>query len=416
MGTDLRRIRAYVAKHPEEVMTSLYHHVSDVDNLRSCFENLDGTKAVGIDGVGKEEYRRDLAENLADLSARLKRMGYRPQNRRRSYIPKAGSEKGRPLAISSFEDKIVESAVKRVLDQIYEPVFLQSSYGYRENRSPHDCIDAIGKTIQQKRINHVVEADIRSFFDRINWDWLDKFLRHRIGDERFLRLIRRLLMAGIMENGLTSVSKEGSPQGSIVSPVLSNVYLHYVLDLWFEKRIKPHAQGEAHLFRFADDFLCAFQFKDEAERFERILKDRLEGFGLELAAEKTRRLEYGPFAACNSRGRGEHAPSFTFLGLTHYCGLTRHGHFKVKRYTSVRKYRAKLKEYTDWIRRSRGVMRTGELMSRAKSRLRGHLNYYGITDNYESCKKYHYWFTRITFKWLNRRSQRKSYNWVSTPV
>ena len=204
MGTDLTRIRAYVGSHPEEVMTSLYHHVTDVDNLRSCFDGLDGSKAVGIDGVTKKEYGENLEEHLTNLSARLKCMGYKPQDKRRAYIPKPGSEKGRPLAISVFEDKIVEMVVKRVLEQIYEPMFLECSYGYREMRSPHQCIDVIGKTIQQKRINHVVEADIRSFFDRLNWEWLEKFLRHRIGDERLLRLIRRMLKAGIMEDGVES--------------------------------------------------------------------------------------------------------------------------------------------------------------------------------------------------------------------
>ncbi len=270
MATDLRRIREYVEKHPDEVMTSLYHHVTDVDNLRSCYESLDGYKAVGIDGVRKHEYGKNLEENLKVLSERLKRMGYVPQNKRRTYIPKLGSEKGRPLAISVFEDKIVEMAVKRVLEQIYEPMFLDCSYGYREDRSPHQCLDAIGKTIQQKRTNHVVEADIRSFFDRLNWEWLGKFLRHRIGDERLLRLITRMLNAGIMEDGLIKACEEGAPQGAIVSPVLSNVYLHYALDLWFEKRIKPHAQGNAYLFRFADDFLCVFRYKEDAEQFETV--------------------------------------------------------------------------------------------------------------------------------------------------
>ncbi len=392
-------------------MTSLYHHVTDVDNLRSCFEDLDGGKATGTDGVSKKEYGKNLEEHLTLLSKRLKDMGYRPQDRKRAYIPKAGSKKGRPLAISAFEDKIVEMAVKRVLVQIYEPVFLESSYGYREGRSPHQCIDAIGKTIQQQRINHVVEADIRSFFDRLNWEWLEKFLRHRIGDERLLRLIKRMLIAGIMEDGLTRASEEGAPQGSIVSPVLSNVYLHYALDLWFEKRVKPYARGASHLFRFADDFLCAFQFKEDAEVFERNLKDRLEGFNLELASEKTRRMEYGPYATENAKRRSERAPTFTFLGLTHYCGRTRNGHFKVKRRTSVKKFKVKLREYAEWIGKARGKMPTGELMRRAKTRIQGHLNYYAITDNYKACSRYHYWFTRITFKWLNRRSQRQSYNW-----
>ena len=411
MATDLTRVRAYVERHPKVVMTSLYHHITDVDNLRLCFESLDGTKAVGVDGMTKKNYRENLEKNLTDLSARLKRMGYVPQSRRRSYIPKPGSEKGRPLAISVFEDKIVETAVKRVLEQIYEPVFLECSYGYRENRSPHQCIDAIGRTIQQKRINHVVEADIRSFFDRLNWEWLLKFLRHRIGDERVLRLIMRMLKAGIMEEGLTHASEEGAPQGSIVSPILSNVYMHYALDLWFEKRVKPHARGEAHLFRFADDFLCAFQFKEEAETFERNLKDRLEGFGLEIAPEKTKCIEYGPYAVQNAKRKGEKCPLFTFLGFTHYCGRARHGGFKVKRCTSTSKFRAKLREYTEWIRKARNQMPTGALIRIAKVRIQGHLNYYAITDNSEMCNSYRHWFTQITYKWLNRRSQRQSYNW-----
>jgi len=411
MTTDLTRIGEHVAEQPDEVLTSLYHHITDIDNLRSCYEELDGTKAVGVDGVSKAEYRRNLEENLTDLATRLKEMGYRPQSRMRAYIPKPGSEKGRPLAISAFEDKIVEMSVKRVLEQIYEPIFLDSSYGYRRNRKPHQCIDAIGRTIQQKNINHVVEADIRSFFDRLNREWLEKFLRHRIGDERLLRLIDRMLRAGIMEDGLTKASEEGAPQGSIVSPILSNVYLHYVLDLWFEKRVKVRSNGEAHLFRYADDFLCAFQFKDEAERFEEQLKDRLEGFGLQIATEKTRRMEFGAYAGQNAKRRGEKKPTFTFLGFTHYCGKTRFGHFKVKRCTSPKKLKAKLREYTEWIRKAKGVQTTGELMRNAKARIRGHLNYYAITDNYRSCSVFRYWITRITLKWLNRRSQRQSYNW-----
>jgi group II intron reverse transcriptase/maturase len=393
-------------------MTSLYHHVTDIDNLRSCFEELNGDKAVGIDGVTKEEYRKKLGENLADLAKRLKDMKYIPQDRKRAYVPKPGSEKGRPLAISAFEDKIVELATKRVLEQVYEPLFLDCSYGYRKNRSPQQCIDMIGRTIQQKAINHVVEADIRSFFDRLNWEWLDKMLRLRIGDERVLRLIRRMLKAGIMEDGLTHASEEGSPQGSVVSPMLSNIYLHYALDLWFERKVKPKAAGEAHLFRFADDFLAMFQKKDDAEVFEKNLEDRLEGFNLQVAPEKTRRMEYGRYAPENSKRRKEKVPTFTFLGFTHYCGRNRYGAFKVKRYTSTKKFKMKLREHKEWIRKARGVMPTGKLMRSAKARLQGHLNYYAVTDNSRMCSRYHYWFTRITFKWVNRRSQRQSYNWA----
>lgn len=411
MATDLTRIGAYVVKHPKEVITSLYHHVTDVDNLRSCYEDLSSRPVAGIDGVTKQEYGKDLEINLSDLSDRLGRMGYRPQDRKRSYIPKPGSEKGRPLAISAFEDKIVELAVKRVLEQIYEPLFLNCSYGYRPGRSQHQCVDAIGKTIQQRRINHVVEADIRSFFDTLNHEWLIRFLRHRIGDDRILRLIMRMLKAGIMEDGLTKASEEGAAQGSIISPILSNVYLHYVLDLWFEKRIKTTSRGEAYLFRFADDFLGAFQFKDEAERFEANLKDRIEGFGLEIASEKTQRIEYGPFAAQNAKRRGEKRPTFTFLGFVHYCGETRNGHFKVKRKTSMKKFKAKLLDFVKWLKSIRNRMDTGDIIRNIKKRILGHLNYYAITDNSNTCKRYMYWITRITYKWLNRRSQRQSYNW-----
>jgi group II intron reverse transcriptase/maturase len=238
-----------------------------VDNLRACYDTLEANKATGVDGVTKEEYGKNLEENLRDLSDRLKRMGYRPGPKRRSYIPKAGSEKGRPLGISNLEDKIVEEATKRTLEPIYEAVFEDSSYGYRPGRNQHQGLDALGRTIQQKRINYVVEADIKGFFDKVNHEWMIKFLRHRIGDERVLRLIIRMLKSGIMEDGLVQASEEGTPQGGSLSPLLSNVYLHYVLDLWFERRFRTQCKGEAYYFRVADDFLACFQYREDAERF-----------------------------------------------------------------------------------------------------------------------------------------------------
>jgi len=271
VGTDLTRIGEKARKEPGLVFTTLYHHICDVDNLRACYDALDARKATGEDGVTKEEYGRNLEENLRDLSGRLKRMGYRPRPKRRSYIPKPGSEKGRPLGISDFEDKIVEKATKQTLEPIYEAVFEESSYGYRPGRSPHQCLDALGRTIQQKKISHVVEADIRSFFDKVCHDWMVKFLRHRIGDERVIRLIIRMLKSGIMEDGLTRATEEGTPQGSILSPLLSNIYLHYVLDLWFSRRVKKQSRGEAYYFRFADDFLACFQYKGDATNFRKRL-------------------------------------------------------------------------------------------------------------------------------------------------
>ena len=412
MSTDLRRIGEKARKEPTLVFTSLYHHISDVDNLRACYEALPGNRAAGVDGVSKEDYGECLEENLRDLSGRLKRMGYRPQPKRRSYIPKPGSEKGRPLGISCFEDKIVELAVKRTLEPIYEAVFEDSSYGYRPGRSQHDCLDALGRTVQQRRVNYVVEADIKSFFDEVNHEWMVKFLEHRIGDPRVIRLIRRMLIGGILEDGLVKATEAGTPQGSILSPLLSNIYLHYVLDLWFGRRVSRQCRGEAYYFRFADDFLACFQYRSDAEGYLSQLKERLEDFGLELAGGKTRCIEFGRFARDNARKRGEKPGEFTFLGFTHYCGKTRNGRFKVKRRTSRKKMSQSLKAFAGWARRAKSVLCKGAMLRAAKVRVNGHLNYYAITDNSDRCSSYVYRATRLLFKWLNRKSQRKAYTWA----
>jgi len=413
VGTDLKRIGEKARKEPGLVFNNLYHHISDIDNLRDCYGSLGARKATGVDGVTKEEYGRDLEGNLRDLSKRLKRMGYRPGPKRRSYIPKPCSEKGRPLGISNLEDKIVEAAVKRTLEPIYEAVFEVNSYGYRPGRSQHKCLDALGRTIQQKRVNYVVEADIRGFFDTVNHEWMIKFLRHRIGDERVIRLIIRMLKSGIMEDGLVKASEEGTPQGSILSPLLSNIYLHYVLDLWFSRRVSRQSRGEAYYFRFADDFLACFQYRDDAESFQRRLADRLEGFNLELAEEKTNCIEFGRYAREDAYKRGEKPEEFTFLGFTHYCGKTKEGYFKVKRRTSRKKLGQSLRSFTDWAKKAHHVLRKGEMLRQARARVIGYLNYYAITDNLERCSFYVYRTERILFKWLNRKSQRKAYTWSS---
>ena len=411
MSTNLTRIGDKARAHPDLVYTSLYHHIADLDHLRACYRLLKGNKAVGVDEVTKARYAEDLETNLQDLSTRLKRMGYRPQPKRRMYIPKPGSETGRPLGISSFEDKIVELATKRVVEPLFETLFEDCSYGYRPQRSPHQCLDVLGRTIQQKRVNHLVEADIRGFFDAVNHEWLLKFLRQRIGDKRVLRLIRRMLKAGIMEDGLVQATEVGTPQGSILSPLLSNVYLHYVLDIWFQRRVRRQCRGEAYLFRFADDFLAGFQYQTDAEFFRESLGDRLGEFHLELAEEKTRHLEFGRYARANAYRRGEKPKDFEFLGMTFFCGKTRQGVFKVKRKTSRKKLRQSLARLADWLRRYRNLLPTGDLLRQAKARIQGHLNYYAITDNSESCQLYLHLTRRVLFKWLNRRSQRKSYTW-----
>ena len=411
MSTNLRWIGEKASKEPERVFTTVYHHVTDVDNLRACYDALPGERAVGVDGVTKEAYGENLEENLQDLSGRLNRMGYRPKPKRRSYIPKPGSQKGRPLGISCFEDKIVELSVKRILEPIYETVFEDSSHGYRPGRSQHGCLDALGRTIQQKRVSYVVDADVENFFGEVNHEWLIKFLEHRIGDPRVIRLIKRMLKGGVMEDGLYKATESGTPQGSILSPLLSNVYLHYVLDLWFSRKVVRGSRGEAYHFRFADDFLACFQFRDDAERFLLRLKERLEKFGLKVAEEKTHCIEFGRFARDNARKRGEKPKEFTFLGFTHYCGKTKKGNFKVKRRTSRKKMNQSLHKFSDWARRARGVLRKGEMLRYASNRVAGHLNYYAITDNARSCNNFVQHAKQSLFKWINRKSQRRAYTW-----
>jgi group II intron reverse transcriptase/maturase len=411
VATDLTRIGEKARKEPGLVFTSLYHHICDVDNLRACYDTLGAKKATGVDGVTKEEYGKNLGENLQELSERLKRMGYRPGPKKRVYIPKAGSERGRPLGISALEDKIVEEATRRTLEPIYEAVFEDSSYGYRSGRSPHQCLDALGRTIQQKKVSYVVEADIKGFFDEVNHEWMIRFLRHRIGDERVIRLIIRMLKGGIMEDGLVRATEKGTPQGSILSPLLSNIYLHYVLDLWFSRRVSKASRGEAYYFRFADDFVACFQYREDAERFRQSLKERLKEFGLAVAEEKTRCIEFGRFARENAYKGGEKPKEFTFLGFTHYCGKTKEGYFKVKRRTSRKKLGQSLRKFTQWAKQARHVLRKGEMLREARIRVMGHLGYYAITDNLVRCDTYVYRAMRIVYKWLNRKSQRKAYTW-----
>lgn len=411
MESKLKRIGERARQNPRERFTSIYHHVYALENLRASFEAMEEDKAPGVDGVGKAAYGQNLEDNLRDLSARLARMGYRPQPVRRHYIHKPGSDKKRPLGIPCFEDKLVQAAIKRVLEPIYEADFLDCSQGYRPGRKQHDALDQLGRTIQRGKISYVAEADVEGFFDQVNHEWTRKFLQVRVGDPRVLRLIGRILKSGVLEDGLVRASEQGTPQGGVLSALLSNVYLHYALDLWVERRFRTRCWGQMYYVRYADDFLACFQYRGEASAYLCELEQRLGRFHLKVAPSKTKLLAFGRFAEREARWEGRKPETFDFLGFTHYCGRTRKGAFKVKRRTSAKKRKAKLRELKDWLKRRRSTAKAGAILKVVRAKFEGHLQYYAITDNGPNCRSYGSQIVRLTFKWLNRRSQRRSYTW-----
>ena len=410
--TKLYRIARKARNEPEFKFTSLYH-LMDMELLRGCFERLRGDAAAGIDGKTKAQYAENLEENLAELVTRLHRMAYIPQPVRRVYIPKPGSAKQRPLGIPALEDKLVQAGMTRILEQIYEQDFIDDSYGFRPERSCHDALRALSETVESGRSEWIVEADIKGFFDNVDHDWLMAFLEHRIGDKRVYRMVKRFLKSGVMEEGKRYASDEGVPQGGSISPILSNIYLHYALDLWFEKGFRKTCKGKARLIRYADDFVACFAAQSDAERFRRELTSRLAKFGLEVEPTKTKVLAFGPHAAARAKREGKSKPeTFDFLGFTHYCSRTRDGkRFRMKRVTARKKLRAKLAAFTQWLKDNRAKMSTRELWEKVRAKLRGHYAYYGVTDNSPGICRFYREAKRLLFKWLNRRSQRRSMTW-----
>jgi RNA-directed DNA polymerase len=410
VATKLQRIAEKARQEPSFRFTNLYYLMNE-ELLRGCFRRLKKDAVAGIDNVTKEMYAENLDANLADLLERLHKMAYIPQPVRRTYIPKPGSDKLRPLGITCVEDKLVQAGLVRILESVYEQDFIEDSYGFRPKRSCHQALRTLNVTIEKGMVNLIVEADIKGFFTNMDQSWIMKFLGHRIGDKLVLRMVKRFLRAGVMEDGELLVSDEGAPQGGTISPLLSNLYLHYTLDIWFEKVFRKSCAGFARLIRFADDFVVCFQRGEDAERFREELVKRLGKFNLEVEPSKTKVIKFGRFAAKRAAAKGEKPETFDFLGFTHYCSTKRDGTgFRVKRATASKKFTAKLAAFKDWLKKSR-TMKTAELWDNAKAKLRGHYAYYGVTDNTQGIKRFSHEVKNLLFKWLNRRGKRGCLNW-----
>lgn len=403
-STSLRAIANKAVQNKTHRFGGLYRLLNHA-NLRECFHQLRKDAAPGVDGVMFEDYEKNLDANLHLLEEQLKNKSYRAQPVRRKYIPK-GNGKLRPLGIPTLEDKLVQYAVAQILSAIHEADFLPCSYGYRPGRSPHQAVNELTDTLYGGQYQFVYEADIKGYFDHIQHDWLVKMLEQRIDDGAIIRLVRKWLRAGILEeDGRLEHPETGTPQGGIVSPVLANVYLHYVLDLWFEHRVRKANRGQSRLFRFADDFVCCFDYRHEAEAFALAVKERLAKFGLELAADKTKILRFG-------RNGGGHNGRFDFLGFEYRWEPGRKGFAIVKRRTSRKKLRGAVERFTQWIKEHRH-QKLGKLMKTVAQKHQGHWNYYGIIGNSESLSDYRTLTLRVLFRWLNWRSQRRSYTWRS---
>ena len=407
MKTKITRINQIAKEKPNEVFTSIYHLINK-ELLEECFHELDGNKATGIDKITKDEYLMNKEENLENLLNKLKNKSYKPSPARKVNIPKSKG-KVRGLAIANFEDKIVQLALKKLIEAIYEPKFTNNMFGFRPNRGCHDALRQITIDIERHFTNYVVEADIKGYFDNINHNKLIDCLKLHIKDPNVIKLVKKFLKAGILEKGKFQMGEYGTPQGSILSPVLANIYMYYLLIIWFEDTIKKENKGFASIINYADDFICCFQNKNEAERFyKELLPNRLKSGGLELAEDKTRMIAFGRFAITNCKnGKPK---TFDFLGFTHYCSTSKNGKFRVKRKTSSKKFRKKLSEFNVWCKENRNL-KLDEIMITFKKKLIGHYNYFGITDNYHMIQKYQWLMYKTLFKWLNRRSQRKSYTW-----
>ncbi|QDI90027.1 group II intron reverse transcriptase/maturase [Salicibibacter halophilus] len=410
METKLARI-AELAKHnPAMTFTSLAHLLNP-EYLMQCHHQLPNRKAAGVKGTTKITYEQNLEENIEDLVSRMKQKSYRPSPAKRVYIPKDEKGKKRPLGIPEHEDKIVQKGMAPILNAIYENDFLDCSFGFRPQRNCHDALKVLNGYIERRYVNYIVDVDIKGFFDHVDHKWMMAFLKERIGDPSFLRIIARFLKGGYMEQAKHYKTESGTPQGNLISPILANVYLHYVLDLWFEQHVKKRIKGQAYLVRYADDFVCCFQYHEDAHAFYDALKLRLNKFNLEVAEDKTQIIPFGRFAAENHKKAGKgNPPTFDFLGFTHYCGKSKKGKFRVKRKTSKKKIASKLKQTNQWLKAHRHLAMK-DIVRRLNRSLNGYYNYYCITDNVTAVVRFRDAVIQQFFKWMNRRSQRKSFGW-----
>ena len=405
----LERVRQAARQRKKERFTALLHHVT-VDLLRESFYALKRKAAPGVDGLTWPDYEAELEDNLQDLHARVHRGAYRALPVRRRYIPKPGG-KQRPLGIAALEDKIVQRAVVVVLNAIYEEDFLGFSYGFRPKRSQHDALDALAVGICNTPVNWILDADIRSFFDSVSQEWLVRFLEHRIGDQRIIRLVRKWLKAGVLEEGEWSVSETGTPQGAVASPLLANVYLHYVFDLWAERWRRREATGNVIILRYADDIVVGFQHAADARRFWEAMRVRFEQFSLALHPDKTRLLEFGRHAAAKRKQRGLGKPeTFTFLGFIHICGKSRRGAFQLQRKTRGDRMRAKLQEIKVQLRQRMHdpIPVQGRWL---KQVVTGFFAYYAVPTNAKALGAFRHYVTDRWRRTLRRRSQKEGLTW-----
>ena len=399
MANDYTKIAEQLGKY--KTVQGLMKYINK-ENLRRQHNEQERKKATGIDKVDKIKYGESLENNLERLIGDMKTFSYKPQPVRRTYIPKANSDKLRPLGIPAYEDRLVQGAFAEVLQEVYEKIFLDCSYGFRPNKDCHQAIKELDNIIMRKKVNYVVDADIKDFFSNVNHEWLIKFLEHTIEDQSFIRYIKRFLASGIMEEGKFIESDKGTPQGGLISPILANVYLHYVLDLWFKLDVKVRCRGEAYIIRYADDLVCCFELEEDANRFFQELKDRLGKFNLELAEDKSKIIPFGK----NTENNKE---TFDFLGFTHKDSRGRKGQYKLLHTTSQKKLKVKRASAKQWIRQNIHLP-IEELIKQLNRKLVGHYRYYGISDNYNRLKSYMNYVKYQLYKWLKRRSQKDKTN------